>query len=254
MINKRMLALAGALLLIVPFGLSRADPKSDVYEVQSEIEAQVSNVNLLQPAVNGSPINVGVMPEQVVEGHTTFVTIEAEVNGTPVNGTVTVDGFVSCTHHGEVTDSGGYWLNTPFGTVFVPYPTGVKDVNVECHVGERVIITPTAYCTVTGDFQCGSNDTNLPLLFATGNIFPFTTPTGESAYAEEYSFDRVVDDGIGGLMTKTYYAWATPILVPWLDDSGAPQNMRLPMPTERLAEMPDVDHFHALYENKVHKG
>lgn len=243
--NIRMFALAGALLLLIPVGVL-AGPQSDVYQAEAEVEAQVSNIHLLEPQVNGSPINVGVMPEQVVEGHTTFVTIEARVNATKVEGNVTVDGFVNCEYHGEATTSGKL-------LGLLPYVTGVKDVNVHCHVGDRVIITPTLYCQVMGNFQCGSSTAHFPLLTPTGNVYPFTSPTGQAAYIEEYQFERTMDDGYGGLMTTTYYAWATPILTPWLDEHGHAQNMMLPMPGDRLDAMPDVDHFSALYEDKVRK-
>lgn len=244
----RMFALAGALLLLIPVGVL-AGPQSDVYEVAAEVEARVSNIHLLDPAMNGTPVNVGAMPEQVVEGHTTFVTLEVAVNGTQVQGNITVDGYVECDKHVDVGTSGGFFV----GGYFVPYPTGVNDAHVACHVGERVIITPTVYCTVMGDFQCGANNTNIPLLLRTGNVYPFTSPLGQSAYVEEYSFQKTTDDGQGSLVTTTYYAWATPILMPWVNEQGQAQNMMLPIPSERLAAMPGVDHFRALYEDKVRK-
>jgi len=241
--NIRMFALAGAMLLLIPVGVL-AGPQSDVYEVAAEIEAQVSNLHILDPAVNGTPINAGVMHEQLVEGHTTFVTIDVVVNGTEVRGNVTVDGYVHC--EGQTSLDYSWWGG-------IPYPTSFGGGLGECRVGGRVVITPTLYCTVVGDFQCSANNTNLPLMQPTGNVYPFTSPTSESAYVEEYSFQRTTDDGFGGLVTTTYYAWATPILMPWVNEQGEAQNMIVPIPGERLDAMKDVDHYRVLYEDKVRK-
>jgi hypothetical protein len=244
MINTRMLAIAAALSLLLPLGAT-ADPQSTIVQAEARVEAIVTNIQLLQPQLSPAPINGTLVGEQVVEGHTTFVTLDAVEKAKPVTGNITLQGFVQCTDYGNATYS---WI-TVFGHP-IPYPTRVDDVHVRCSVGQTVIVTPSVYCEIDGPPKCGSNDP--PALRPDGDVLPFQGPQGEDEYAVEYSFTKLADDGQGGSTERTYYAWATPILDPFVGEDGLARNMVLPIPEERLGEMPDVDHFRILYGDAVH--
>lgn len=235
MINLRMLAIAGALLLVFPIG-ALADPGSDVFEAGGDVVAEISGIVIAEPAYNGTPMSGVLAGEQLVEGHTTFVTLEMVTEAQPLEGNLTIDGFARCEHHGEIAYS---WWNG------IPYPTRIGGANAECHVGERVVVTPTLYCTLTGPPDCSlSPSTWSPRMRPTGDIIPFATPRGESAYAEELTFEH------GG---QDYYAWVVPVLSPWTGVDGLEKNIRAPLPLDRLAQM-GVDDFRVVWETQVQRA
>lgn len=228
MLNKRMIAIAAALLMFFPVGVL-AGPAQDTVEAGADLVLEVKNLVVADPTYErDDPVDWDlVRPEQLVEGHTVFVTIETTGNVTVQEWNVTVDGHVECRHHGEIK---GSWWNG------VPFVTGAEHVRVECHVGERVVFTPSVYCIATGDPTCPNATPSLPMV-ATGVILPFTTPTGEQGYVEELSFVNHETDAWGHPVEKTYYAYATPVFAPWITDEGQLQNFRTLIPVDRLREM-----------------
>lgn len=239
MINIRMFAIAGALFLILPVGVYAADPLQDQVDAAVYEAASVTDIDVLRPAVRCAPITGELQPEQVVEGHTTFVTLEARSDCEAIEGNVTVDGLVHCETHGSLRTS---WIYV--AGVAVPIITHVDGVSEECMVGGRVVVTPTIYCTLTGDAQCNFSPTNMataPLMFPTGEVIAVMSPDGQLGYAEEFSFQNGAE---------TYYAWATPIMRPWLDPAAQVKNFLVPVPTERLREM-DTNDFHIIFEDQA---
>jgi hypothetical protein len=236
-----MIALATALLLIVPIGVF-ADPMSDVVTTGGKVVAEVKDVHLLGTAYNFTPVPTTLhKQEELVEGHTVFVTLENIGNATPMIENITGNGFVQCDTHYEITKS---WVNV-LGQ-WVPYPTDVNDVYAECSFGSTVIITPSVYCDLENDPRCGVDD-SAPTMRPDGNYYPFTTPDGQSGYVKEYAFQ--LEDGAGG--ARTYYAWATPILHPWIDATdGTAQNIQFELPADKLDEM-GLDHFFVMYQDAV---
>jgi hypothetical protein len=235
MINLRMLAIAGALLLLFPIA-ALADPASTIVEAGADVAGEITDIVIADPAYNGTPMSGVLGGEQLVEGHTTFVTLEMVTEVQPLEGNLTIDGFARCEHHGELTYS---WWNG------IPYPTTVGGVNAECHVGERVVVTPTLYCTLTGPPDCSvAPGAWTPAMRPTGDIIPFGTPTGERAYAEELTF---VVDG------RDYYAWVVPVLDPWTGVDGGTKNIRAPLPLDRLADM-GLDDFRVVWETQVKRA
>jgi len=231
-----MLALAAALLLIVPVGVF-ADPMSDVVTTSGRVVAEVKDVHLLGTAYNSTPVPTTLHErEQLVEGHAVFVTLESIANATPMVENVTGNGFVQCGANYQVTKS---WLAV-LGR-WVPYPTDVNDVYAECSFGSTVIITPSVYCDLENDPRCGT-ESAAPTMRPDGSFYPFTTPDGQSGYVEEYAFDAG---------SRTCYAWSTPILHAWTDPSdGTPQNIQFELPADKLDEM-GVDHFFVMYHDAV---
>lgn len=241
MINIRMFAIAGALFLILPVGVL-AGPLQDTVSFAAQEAASVTNVDVLRPATKCAPISGNLTPEQVVEGHTTFVTLDEISDCKAIEGNVTVDGLVHCETHGSLRTS---WIYV--AGVAVPIVTHVDGVREECNVGGRVVVTPTIYCTLTGDAQCNfspANTRTAPLLFPTGEVIPLMSPDGQYAYAEEFSF---IANG------RTYYAWATPIMRPWLDPAGHTKDFLVPVPSERLRAM-DTNDFKIVFEDQVNEA
>ena len=241
MINIRMFAIAGALFLIVPVGVM-AGPLQDTVDAAVQEGASVTNIDVLRPAQKCAPISGDLRPEQLVEGHTTFVTMDAVSDCKVLEGNVTVDGLVHCETHGSLRTS---WIYV--AGVAVPIVTHVDGASEECNLGGRVVVTPTIYCTLTGDAQCNfspANTQSAPIMFPTGNSIPVMSPDKQYGYAEEYSF---------AAGDRTYFAWATPIMRPWIDPAGHMKDFLVPVPAERLREM-DTSDFHIVFEDQVHEA
>lgn len=233
------------------------DPAQDVYEAGIWAMAMIEFVNVVQPEPQYEAHNhTWETPgEQLVEGHTTFVVLNAasSENHTELKGNVTVTGMVRC----EDTVRGDYkpWLSYTVPSyvpvvggdaIAVPFPTGAS-AKVECYVGQQVIITPTVYCHVTGNYGC-TTDTqpSLPTMSPTGRIVPFVAPGGAASYMTEYSFEAPAEDG----WPMTYYAWSVPLVTPWVNEDGEPQNLFCPIPRDAYDTM-GVKDFVPLWADKV---
>lgn len=249
MLNLRHLALAAALILVLAAG-AYADPMSETYEATADVVARVSNLRLFEPAYVWERDSRDLEPEQLVEGHSTFVTMDVTATRKAVEGFVNVTGMVECEHSGNVTTTPyGVWV-PPFGYVDVPFLTGVKDVYLRCHVEERVVATPTIYCQVSGDWDCEAPSAMAPLMVPTGRVFPFLAPDGQAGTVEELAFSATPE---GESEPRTFYAYSFPILRPWQDlDDGAFRNFWAPVPYDALYEMDSWD-FKFLHEDGVNR-
>lgn len=244
MLNLRMLAVASALFLFVPVGVLANGPQQDVIEVTGDVVAEVSDIILVEPKPKPHAASYPLASEQLVEGQSVFVTMDAVTEVEDLEGNVTIEGFARCENSAKVSYS--WWYG-------IPVPTKVEDVRAECHVGERVVFTPTIYCTLAGQPQCGTSGGPLdgaPPMTPTGHLVNVDTPAGDRAYAEELSFTMREPDGAGGWHERTYYAWAVPVLKPWIGGDGKPKNVWLPIPEARLAQMGE-QHYSATWEKNV---
>ena len=239
MLNLRNVTLAAALLLALAVGVALADPASDTLEASGEVLAHVSNVRLFEPEYEWDPIPSGLNDsEQLVEGHAVFVVLEHRGNATAVEGNVTVAGNVECSHRAEVGTSPWYGG--------VPMVTGVREAWARCRAHEHVIVTPTVYCQVQGDWECDAP--SAPVLVPTGMRAPFLSPDGQRGEVVEYAFTATPP---GEEEPRTFYAFAVPVLAPWLhEDDGMERNLWAPLPMGRLREM-DVWDFKFLDADAV---
>lgn len=245
MVNLRMFALASALLLGIPLAVAAWPDPSDptvpggqVVEAYGEVAAYVEDIVIANAPAPETGRTGEFRDEQVVEGHTTFVTLDIRVWHNRTEGTLNITGRVECTH--EVRER--HWeLPIPFvGNAPVPYK--IDRAGAECKYGEEVYATPDPF------FDPGT--AHATPLQPTGRFFSFRTPAGEEAYAREHSFTLITDDGWTRPQEKTYYAYSTPVLKPWIHTDGRPKNFIVPLPEDRLAEM-GVDHFQVVFENDV---
>lgn len=236
MITLRMIAIAAALLLGVPL-LVAALP--------NDLEPDLDGGTLVNENLNATARVVDVVlldlprpvdgregefkEEQLVEGHTVFVTLDIEVRLNMTNGTVNVTGFVECENYLDVE------TGQP-----IPFPRRIDRAGVECRQGERVIATPDPFFDPNNVQNSG--------LVATGRLIPFRAPMGEFGFAEEYVFTTVRVNDWGDETTGTYYAYATPVLEPWLHVDGRPKSFVAPLPGDRLAQM-GVGDFTLLMED-----
>lgn len=237
MVNFRMLAVAGALALLVPVGVL-ADPPNDEVEAAADLVADVSDIQLLEPKNKPTPGDWDLVGEQLVEGHTTFVTLEMVTSAEKLEGNLTIEGFLNCQHYGEASYS--WWMG-------VPIPTRVDNVHAECHVGERVVVTPSIYCTLSGNPNCSMaiSPPAAPTMRPTGRLLPFETPSGERGFAEELVFTMNVQGE-----ERDYNAWATPVFESWTGENGNPKNFMMPIPRAKFHAMGE-DHYNIVYETQV---
>lgn len=249
MLNLRYLALAAALILVLAAG-AYADPMSDTYEATTDVVARVSNLRIFEPAYVWERDSRGLEPEQLVEGHSTFVTMDVTATRKAVEGFVNISGSIHCERYVNYTDS-PYGVWTPFGEVSVPVPTGVNEVYARCQTEDRVVSTPTIYCKVSGDWDCEAPAaSSMPLMVPTGRVFPFLAPDGQAGTVEELAFTATPE---GEAEPRTFYAYSFPILRPWQDlDDGAFRNFWAPIPYDALYEMDSWD-FKFLHEDAVNR-
>lgn len=232
MFSARAYALAAALLL-VPTGWGLAqdafdtlesmwDDPEDAVEYSSEVSAWVENVTFADPPAEYEYPPWNLTGEQLVEGHTTFVTIER----TPVQkireGYLNITGYLQCAVVFNETHR--------FAFGFVPVPTQINEAGVDCGDGARVVISPGLSATSSAGPYA-----------PTGDWIELETPDGQTAYAEEFVFtaNTVLPDGT--LDAREYYAWATPVFPPWVHHDGTVKNFWMPLPLDRLEAMGVTD-------------
>lgn len=218
------------------------DAEQDVVHAYATMMANIENVRVHEPEPQYKPHGHtwAVEQERLVEGHTTFVVLEttSSEEHEAVEGSINVTGLVHCEAYADVP-------TRPWNGL--PWITGVDRAGFECTGDVWVIITPRAYCQVRDDWECTTSDPpTLPTMSPTGRVTPFTSPTGQRAYLEEYSYEAPAEDGL----PMTYYAWAVPLLTPWVNEHGEPQNLLAPVPRDAYETM-GVRDFVPLWADQV---
>lgn len=221
MINLRMLALASALLLLLPVA-AWAYPSGDEMVVEGGAQGvlEITDVAL---AELGDPRTVEPNStfghEQLVEGHTVFAVIDIRTTVVNTSGNFTVDGLVSCSYHAEGESRSFLGL--------VSYPTHVDRVEVDCLEQHRVVVMPSPV----------AQSSSMSPLTPNGDVLRYVTPKGEVGYADEYTFVESWTTPDGREHHATRYAWGTDVMHPWTTRAGHEKNVLLPLPPDRLVEM-----------------
>lgn len=231
MINARMFALAAAMLLGLAVFATSQQPDEDVIETAADVAAWVQDLELVSPPdrYEYPPWELG--EEQLVEGHIVFHTIERTPQRIEENGSIDIVGNVNCQHHVNATTQS--W----FGLVFLP--DRVTEAWVECHAGERIVVTPSIFRASTAS----------PMM-PTGNGFMLDTPTGEPAYAQELVFSVTELQSDGTFVAKEYYAWNVPVIQSWVYPDGTTKNLWFELPLDKLREM-GTDRFEVIPERSL---
>jgi hypothetical protein len=241
MITLRMIAIAAALLLGTPLVIAAlpndGEPDVDGGELVNknlEAAAWIVDVTLadVPPQLEGN--DTMFRPEQLVEGHTVFLAVDIEVHLNQTNGSINVTGFVECSH---AVDADGPMVNL-LGLVTFPVINHIDRAGAQCRVGERVFATPDPFA------ETAATSAMVP----TGIVIPFTTPSGEQGFAEEYSYTAVDVNDWGDAREETLYAYATPVFEPWIHTDGRPKSFLFPFPQERMEEM-GVTHFEIMTQD-----
>ncbi len=147
--------------------------------------------------------------EQVVEGHTTFITMAMRPPRT-----FNIEGYVTCEYG-------------VFGIHFGLPPTFERAV-LECRIGNRVYATPDGYSAPP------SSQAATP----TGRYFPVVDPQGRTWLTEEvqYQGTRVGPDGT--MESVTAYAWRVEPSRDMLTTvNGNDYNFAMKIPQDRLDEL-----------------
>lgn len=238
MVNLRMLAIASAILLGTPLILAATHgighvvvPGGEVVDYYGEAAAEVTDIVLADLGTVYKPNDTFFRPEQVVEGHTTWLTIDIRLEANVTNASIDITGMVECNHN--VSARGP----VVFG---VPIFNRVDRASAECRVGETVFVTPDPFYD--------SDNTYTSAMTPTGTIYPFTTPSGESGYAEEFQFFTIHEDIYGEPVREDYYAWSVPIYEPWIHTDGRPKAWTCPLPVDKLREM-GVSDFTVVFQD-----
>ena len=240
MITLRMLGIAAALLLALPVGFVLADhvpghatvPGGQILEMSADAVAEVTDITLVEPPVPQDRLQAHNAPEQLVEGHTVFVTWDIQLVPNVTNWTLDITGFVECENYANV--SGEYAVGG------VPVPTRIDRVYAECRAGEVAFATPDPFYDSEDTYQSQMAQPN-------GRYIPFTAPNGETGYATEYEYEVASVDWLGQETRKKMYMWSAPVLPEWLHSDGKPRSWYCPLPVDRLQEM-GVTSFSAYLE------
>lgn len=230
MITLRMLGIAAAILVGIPiaFALATHDPShqqvpgGQVVEMGADFVADVTDITLVDPPRRMDRAVVHDAPEQLVEGHTVFVTWDVPLTPNVTNWTLDIVGFVECYDHVNVSG--------PYTVGGIPFPNRVHEAHVECHVGQEVFVTPDPFYDSDNTYRMSAPQ-------PTGETIPFTAPTGATGHATEYAYDLVETDWLGETSTRTLYMWSVPVLESWMHTDGRPRSWYCPLPVERLQEM-----------------
>lgn len=225
MLTTRTFALASALLL-APFGWGYAqgiwDDPQEYHEYGSRVAAYVQNVTFADPPNRYVFDEWNLTEEQLVEGHTTFVTIERSPIAEVKPGEWNITGFLRCEFVAEGEHS--------FLLGVVPVPTRVERAGVECENGARVIVKPgTSLASAEGPMA------------PTGRLLEIRTPHGMRSYAEEFVYTVTEEQPDGTFVARDRYAWSAPVFPPWADADGSVRNFWMPIPADRVDEMGVAD-------------
>lgn len=233
MITLRMLWIAVAILVGLPLGFGLADhaighitvPGGEVVSLAGHTAATVTDIILADPPQTYKRAAVHNWPEQLVEGHTVYVQLLIPLIPDVENFSVDIIGDISCQHH--VNASGPYFLG-------IPIPNRVHEAHVECRFGETVVVTPDPFYD--------SNRTYQTSMEPTGVEIPFVAPNGIEGVATEYRYWSIEEDWLGVQTAHVRYAWAVPVMDPWVHEDGSLKRWYCPIPLARMEEM-GVTHF-----------
>ena len=234
MTDLKKYAAALALLLLIPVGLATMTPDQLIIEGGFDEVATISDVVLADLTPHTYDDESLFREERVVEGHIVFITIDIKQQVQVQNGSVDITGFVNCSTHANAT--GPLFLG-------VLVPNRIQEAHEECHVGHRVVVTPDPFTSA------GSMSTPQP----TGVVLPFTAPSGEQGYAEEFAYSFMTFDPQGLPIDVTRFAWAVPILHEWTDAHGRQMNFFDPLPNDRLMQL-DTTNFQVVFEKNFPHG
>ena len=235
MITLRMLWIALAIVVGLPIGFGLADhaighytvPGGEVVNAGLDAAATVTDIVLVETVTTYDRLAVHNWPEQLVEGHTVFVTLDIPVVPNITNWTADIAGDIECKTHTDI--EGYYFLGLPI------IPSRINEAHAECHVAGIVFVTPDPFYN--------SSHTSGSSMRLTGLEYPFQAPNGQRGIAREYAYEVVTVDPITFAQTQaTWYAWGVPILEPWTHTDGSTKRWYCPIPVARIDEM-GVDHF-----------
>lgn len=235
MITLRMLWIAAAIVVGLPIGFGLADhaighfevPGGEVVNGGLEAAAEVTDIVLLDTFTTYDRVAVHNWPEQLVEGHTVFVTLDIPIVPNVTNWTANIIGDISCATYTDV--EGHYFMGLPI------IPSRINQAHAECQAGGLVFVTPDPFYN--------SSNTYGGSFHLTGFEYPFTAPNGQSGVAKEYAYDVVeTDPWTFQQKQSTWYAWSVPVLEPWTHTDGSTKQWYCPIPVKRIDEM-GVDHF-----------
>lgn len=241
MITLRMVAIAVAMLVGIPVAIVAADhmpdvPGGTVHEAEAEARAMVTDIALIDPPDRYVRAENEFRPEQLVEGHIVFITIDLQRVLVEENFTFDIVGNVSCDF--GASGEGEFFLG-------LPWPTDVDEGFVRCQAGDKIFVTPDPF--IEGD-DVGFGSTVTP--FVPVSTSTAKAPNGETIDVEEYAFDVITYDAQGAATSKTYSAWSVPVLQPWTHTDGSTKSWFCPIPEDRLREM-GVSMFNAYHESEL---
>lgn len=244
MITLRMIGIAVAILLGLPIATVLADhvpghvqvPGGELVNAGAREAGRISDIVLIRPPPTYERTGNEFRPEQVVEGHIVFVTIDIQLVEKVSNFTFDIAGNISCELHssGEGEFFGG----------IVPVPRQFDEFHEECEAAGVVFVTPDPFI----DSQNADPPTSAALQ-PNGRTFQRQAPNGEWIEITEYEFTKPETDWMGETTgMKTYYAWSVPTITPWTHDDGSTKKWFCPIPEDRLGEMGET-HFTAFLES-----
>lgn len=240
MVTLRMVCIAVALLVAIPVGIAFADgvtvPGGELANAALHEAATVTDIDLITPPQKYDRVVNDFRPEQLVEGHIVFITIDIPLIANVSNFTFDIVGNVSCSTH--FNGSGNF-----FGGI-IPVPNRIDEAHEECQAAGRTFVTPDPF--IDSDNQTLVSSSLTP----TGVSTPFVTPNGQPAEATEYYYDITARDWLGEITTYSLYAWSTPVMDPWVQSDGRQMNWYCPISEERLSEM-GIHEFKARHESEM---
>lgn len=229
MITLRMVWIAAALLIGPPLVVAATHDAwhvvvegGEMAEASAEAMIEATNITLVEATAQYDRVAVHNMPEQLVEGHTVFATIDIPLIRNVTNWQAEVVGDVSC--QTNTSTSGVYF----FG---IPIPTRIDRARVECQAGGRMYATPDPFYD--------SENTYRSSLRPTGRTWTDVTPAGQATYTEEYTFTYLREEADGTVTQGDGFVYASPVVEPWLDTNGDGKSWMISIPYAVLAEMGD---------------
>lgn len=242
MITLRMLGIAVAILVGAPIAIALADhipghvevPGGEIFRAAAEEAATITDIVLADPPQFYERAVNEFRPEQLVEGHIVFITIDIPLVANVSNFTVDIIGNVSCETHANATGP------KVFG---IPFPNRINELHEECEAGGLVFVTPDPFV----DSEETPAQTALE---PTGNEAVRQAPNGEWVRVTEYQYDLITTDWMGQSETRRMYAWSTPVITAWTHNDGGEKRWYAPLPEERLREMGVTD-FSVYHESEL---
>lgn len=243
MVTLRMVCIAVALLLGGPIAYALAVvpitvPGGEVVNFALDQAATVTDIDIIEPPRKLDRAVLHNAPEQLVEGHTVFLTITIPVTANVTNFTADIVGNVSCQTNSSIE---GEFIGP--GDI-VPFPRRINELHEECHAAGRTFVTPDPFVNSSGQEIVSA------MLQPNGNVVRYTAPSGQLVDVTEYYYDVITIDWLGAQTSHHLYAWSAPVLDPWTHTDGRTMNWYCPIPDDRLAEM-GIHEFSARHESEM---